>query len=172
MATDYPLYPHSPTIDAAVDGGIIDDIATEARNAFFAVVVERFNDYYPGSTTYGDEDPGESIDRDRIARTWVESFAWNNSAVQEYAEEWCVVSDVDATEPSTLMDADWPEGLAVVEVGRFHGREWPSVTLRGTRLAIVTFLRDHWGVEDEGWNAYEAGIEVDPPASADEGQAS
>lgn len=82
-----PIFPHSPTIDSVVDTGILEDIRDEAVNAFFKVVADRLNDYYPGSTTHGDIDPLTSFHIDGVAMEWLLMFAENNTAVQAATEQ-------------------------------------------------------------------------------------
>ena len=80
------VYPYSATIDGPLDEGILQDIAEEALQAFFTVVCKRLDDYYPDTPTTGDEDPGESIDRARIARRWIDSHALNNDTIARATE--------------------------------------------------------------------------------------
>ncbi len=112
---------------------------------------------------WGDETPGEMYERDQIGFDWVMEHARNSEAVQEYEAEECIISTLEATEPATLLDSDdWPEGLESVQVEKqpFVGSYWPTVTLRGTRRALTTFILERWGDDDGGTydNAYLADI--------------
>lgn len=81
------VFPHSPVIDSVPDEGLLKEWADEALNAFFKVIVDKLDDVYPGSRTYGDVGPFEALERERIALKWVRSFATNNTAVQAASEE-------------------------------------------------------------------------------------
>ncbi len=162
---DYPLFPKSRIAGFADDDqyevthDTILDIAEEARQAFFKVVCDRIKDLYPDSQMWGDETPGEMYQRDQIAFDWVMEHARNSEAVQQYEAEECIISTLEATEPATLLDSDeWPEGLESVQVEKepFVGSYWPTVTLRGTRRALTTFILERWGDDDGGTydNAY------------------
>ena len=83
----FPTFPVSPVIDSVVDEGLLKEIRDEAVNAFFKVIVDRLNDLYPGSTTYGDIDPLMSMHIDHVAMEWLAMFAINNTAVQEVNDD-------------------------------------------------------------------------------------
>ncbi len=80
-------FPTSPVIDAPVDDAIVADIAEEALQAFFSVVVARFDDYYPCGKTTGDMDPLYSRNVDKTAREWVLHHAMNHPAIQDANED-------------------------------------------------------------------------------------
>lgn len=145
-----PLFPKSRIADFAPDDqydvthDTIIDIAEEARQAFFKVVVDRIKDLYPDAEMYGDETPGKMYARNQIAFDWVMEHARNSEAVQAYEEEWCVLEGLEACDVEALFHDPLPEGLAVVEVGSFMGGVM-AITLRGTRRAIYDFTDTHWG---------------------------
>ena len=76
-------FPRSPVIDSEITQGDLKELANDALNAFFKVVSDKLNDWYPGTRTTGDAGPGEVFDRERIAVAWIKSHAMNNDAVAE-----------------------------------------------------------------------------------------
>lgn len=99
------IFPHSPVMDSVPGEGDIVDLANEALNAFFKVVVDKLDDWYPGSKTWGDIDPMESISQEEIAKRWIRSFAINNTAVgaateaaEEIDDDGCGIYDADGVD--------------------------------------------------------------------------
>ncbi len=147
---DIPLYPESRIAAFSADEqypvtfDTVEEIAEEALQAFYAAVVSRLSDLYPDSQTTGDMDPMAYRGRIDTAATWVNLYAANNSAVQEYEKEKIEVT-VEATDPSTLdFASDGIDSVTVREDGGFQGYE---VDIRGTRGGVYDFLANHWGDE-------------------------
>ncbi len=147
---DYPLYPNSPVIDSPVGVEEITAITEAAKQAFFAQVASDLNDLYPGSKTWGDLAPEEVASIDQIARGWVNSFALNNSAVQEYENE-VIEATLDTTDPSAL-NYDLPEGILSVKVNYPYGSApFYDVDIRGPRGIVFDYIASNFGqdVADE-----------------------
>lgn len=143
-----PLYPKSRIADFddadqyEVTQDSVARIAEDALQAFYLSVRDSLADLYPDSTTWGDIDPLGLRVREQIAQDWVNAYAQNNSAVQEYAEEWCVLEGLEAMDVEALFHDPLPESLSV-EVSHYMGGVM-GVTLRGTRQAIYDFVQTHW----------------------------
>lgn len=81
------VFPFSPSLDSEIKPGDLEELANDALNAFFKVVSDKLDDWYPGTHTFGDAGPGEVFDRERIALAWIKSHAMNNDAVYLRNEE-------------------------------------------------------------------------------------
>ncbi len=80
-------YPLSPAIHAVPSEDLLARIADEALNAFFAHVARSLDGLYPDGHTYGDVDPLEYMQRERIARQWLDSMAINHPTICAANEE-------------------------------------------------------------------------------------
>lgn len=85
--TDGFRWPRSELLNGEPDATDLDDLAEDALQAFFAVVCGRLDDWYAPEKTWGDETPGEYVERRQIALRWIAEHATNNAAVCRANEE-------------------------------------------------------------------------------------
>ncbi len=152
---DIPLYPNSPATDSPVGHDEITAITEAATQAFFAQVAQDLADLYPESKTFGDLAPEEVASIDRIARGWVNSFALNNSAVQEYEAE-VIEATVVTTDP-TALDLTPTGNIDYVKVNHPYGSApFYDVDIKGPRGEVFDYIAATFGqdVADE----WEEGI--------------
>lgn len=76
----------------------------------------------------------------------------------------CMLEGLEACDPESLFDAEWPEGLTGVRIDLDRGR-FPQATLFGTREAVSRFLYAQWyyggGMDaDTLWDDLQRIVEV------------